>query len=743
MYSLILTIAWVFSCNRISDEIFSSYLPPEMVSLKTLDTLQEYVIYTVILVTIMYSESKYFFDLVTKRAVRQLSLILTVHVIACYLILDENCPSFVLSVMEDTKTRVFARFYKVMIFGTFFFQATFDAFIKRFDQATKPDRAPMETKWTIYTGIQHVQLCVHLMSLLNASNEKKTELYVRILKVILRYLMFASSFDDLKNFFDQVTKPDVSHTTNRKIFLLILEFVTFVCFAILFPMRVIFGVVTIKVLKKDFARIRSEYRVTALKGITSERSPSKYRNISNEGVVIKSFDGLPRSRHILSDIRPGNAKQFKKAHDNTLSEQMVNNMSVKMKSVGAFLSSNFVIGTVFRVGSKYVMTALHVVKRITSLPRSLRDGVSNIRPGNANKFKKAHDNTLSEQMVDNMSVKMKSVGAIISRNFAIGTVFRVGSKYVMTALHVVKRTTSLPRRHTDGISDIRPENENEFKKAHDNTLSEQMVDNMSVKMKSVGAVVSSNFVIGTVFRVGSKYVMTALHVVKRITNPKELCSIADTDWSKLDDPTVYITFAGTVMDLRRPIFHIKPDVIYMNKQLDIAVLELSTAKDLPRSLTLSKDMGKRKCVSIIGFGQPNDSRKRLDANCEVLNINHIITTIDNYFNANPSVLQLNGLQPGGIKGEYIELHNTDMFPCHTSFEHGSSGAPAIEDNEVVGILVKGIPAIYYNLRDSSYFTASGIDKLPKNLMFELCIKPESIFNHMRSVVPMLAVDLFD
>ncbi|XP_060580115.1 uncharacterized protein LOC132736922 [Ruditapes philippinarum] len=306
-------------------------------------------------------------------------------------------------------------------------------------------------------------------------------------------------------------------------------------------------------------------------------------------------------------------------------------------------------------------------------------------------------------------------------------------------------------RLDDGVSKIRPGSSNKFKKAHDNTLSEQMVGDMAVKMKSVGAIISSSSVRGTVFRVGSKYVMTALHVVKSITNPRQLSSIADIDWSKLDDPTVYITFAASVNDLRSPIFYIKPEVVYMNKQLDIAILELKSLESLPPSLKLSKDMGQMKCVNIIGLGHPTDPRKKLDANCEVLNNNQIRKDIDNYFNANPSVLQLNGLEPGGIKGEYIELHNTDMFPCHTFFEHGSSGAPAVEENEVVGILVKGIPFSYYEMRDSPYFTASGqpyftasgIDKLPKNLMFELCVKTESIFNDMRSKEPLLADDLFD
>jgi hypothetical protein len=94
------------------------------------------------------------------------------------------------------------------------------------------------------------------------------------------------------------------------------------------------------------------------------------------------------------------------------------------------------------------------------------------------------------------------------------------------------------------------------------------------------------------------------------------------------------------MDFQSPKFHIKPDVIYMNKQLDIAVLELKSLEGLPPSLKLSKDMGQMNCVNIIGLGHPTDPRKKLDANCEVLNNNQIRKDIDNYFNANPSVLQL-------------------------------------------------------------------------------------------------------
>ena len=167
----------------------------------------------------------------------------------------------------------------------------------------------------------------------------------------------------------------------------------------------------------------------------------------------------------------------------------------------------------------------------------------------------------------------------------------------------------------------------------------------------------------------------------------------------------------------------------MNKQLDIAVLELKSSNDLPASLTLSKDMGQIKRVNLLGFGHPTDPRKQLDANCEAVhNVSQVMADINMYSNV--------------LKSEYNELQDSDKFACHTWFEHGGSGAPAIVENEVTGILVKGIPYSYYNLRDTPLFTTTGIDKLPPQLMFELCIKTETIYKHMRNTHPQLAAHLF-
>ena len=45
---------------------------------------------------------------------------------------------------------------------------------------------------------------------------------------------------------------------------------------------------------------------------------------------------------------------------------------------------------------------------------------------------------MTDHTVNKVNEAMNSVGALIRVNEAVGTVFRVGDKYVMTALHVVK-----------------------------------------------------------------------------------------------------------------------------------------------------------------------------------------------------------------------------------------------------------------------------------------------------------------
>ncbi|XP_060593860.1 uncharacterized protein LOC132748300 [Ruditapes philippinarum] len=69
--------------------------------------------------------------------------------------------------------------------------------------------------------------------------------------------------------------------------------------------------------------------------------------------------GKPQHGSFLSSGQP-----FKKENDDTLSQSMVAALGEQMKSVGALISAGNIVGTVFRVGTKYVMTASHVVSMV-------------------------------------------------------------------------------------------------------------------------------------------------------------------------------------------------------------------------------------------------------------------------------------------------------------------------------------------------------------------------------------------
>lgn len=67
----------------------------------------------------------------------------------------------------------------------------------------------------------------------------------------------------------------------------------------------------------------------------------------------------------ISDGENNTSQKLRKSFDDTLRELIVHQYSTIMKSVGCLMSHNGK-GTIFRVGSKYGMTAAHVVNAIIS-----------------------------------------------------------------------------------------------------------------------------------------------------------------------------------------------------------------------------------------------------------------------------------------------------------------------------------------------------------------------------------------
>jgi hypothetical protein len=56
--------------------------------------------------------------------------------------------------------------------------------------------------------------------------------------------------------------------------------------------------------------------------------------------------------------------ELKKEVDDTFTQSVMANLNISLMSCGALINDGNLEGTVFRVGSKYVMTAYHVIKDI-------------------------------------------------------------------------------------------------------------------------------------------------------------------------------------------------------------------------------------------------------------------------------------------------------------------------------------------------------------------------------------------
>ncbi|XP_053380815.1 uncharacterized protein LOC128548982 [Mercenaria mercenaria] len=281
-----------------------------------------------------------------------------------------------------------------------------------------------------------------------------------------------------------------------------------------------------------------------------------------------------------------------------------------------------------------------------------------------------------------------------------------------------------------------------FKKEHDDTLSQTMVLALHEQMKSVGVLISNGNLVGTVFRVGSKYVMTALHVINNVIDPTKT---GVSDVALLDSTDTYINFNESPLTPPMVPYRLKRDFIY-NVDLDVAVLEVTNPSNLPMKLNLCKAESGVTNVSLIGYGHPGQIKKCLDPKCEIVHPNsHRILSAQawlqqniNYFkSALHGIGRNSALVDKGYQG--YDQSSKLIFDCY--MEHGASGAPALtNDNErsvqVVGILTHGLPDFYFSLPELMK------PQFPRNYRLEVGAKMKEIFNWINSQSREIAKDLF-
>ncbi|XP_061194804.1 uncharacterized protein LOC133202965 [Saccostrea echinata] len=243
---------------------------------------------------------------------------------------------------------------------------------------------------------------------------------------------------------------------------------------------------------------------------------------------------------------------------------------------------------------------------------------------------------------------------------------------------------------------------------------------------------------GTGFRVGSKYVMTAFHVMEDVLVPfwKQVYSrLKDEErrplrWTAENVPvdgrwnlSILITsldpsIQGTLIKIAdemitksslikfgfvdgksdtKSVLGFSYDVAFVSQKHDVVILELNEDTNLPPPLIL-KDTN-IPGVKLHVIGHPKGIELQHDPGCKIIEDQAELTEL-----VNKGIDFFTGLgyKIDQVKEDYAPcVLSSDhiLFHCSESTAHGASGSPLIvikEKPQVTGMLLKGHPHLYYN-----------------------------------------------
>ncbi|XP_053403003.1 uncharacterized protein LOC128558181 [Mercenaria mercenaria] len=285
----------------------------------------------------------------------------------------------------------------------------------------------------------------------------------------------------------------------------------------------------------------------------------------------------------------------------------------------------------------------------------------------------------------------------------------------------------------------------EFAKSRNELLSQVTVDGFSELMKSVGALIYKDDVIGTVFRAGDCYVFTARHVVRKII---DVNLNGQYDFSRLETEDVSVNFNASVAKPACFAYRVCLEFYSNDPYLDFAVLRITNPVQLPKKMFLDKYNFERLqaiMLSGIGYGHPEQDskcKKHLDPNCQIIfAIDDRITECRAWLEQNiiyyQNHVRQNGANPALVDNSYIDIDTLHNIFLDITMEHGGSGSPFLDNNgRVVGILTHGHPEFCFKLPKLIQLN------FPKGKRFESVLRLDYIYNHIFERDPELAGKLF-
>lgn len=283
------------------------------------------------------------------------------------------------------------------------------------------------------------------------------------------------------------------------------------------------------------------------------------------------------------------------------------------------------------------------------------------------------------------------------------------------------------------------------KKHVDDTLDEETFYKLGNVLQSVGAICYKNMC-ATAFRVGSTYVMTAAHTVRDIVDPERK---GRPEWSSLEDPGVYLTFASPYSAPNATKHILSQQVTFLDDELNVAILEIMTDEPLPPPIVLSKkdiEAAKVTKVALIGYGHKGSQSKHLDIKCEVVKpeserATKALKWLKNEERRYRCNLLVKNVDATGIRWHYNEMKSLYNITIDCCMEYRALGAPVITDTgpngaaECLAIVTRSIPDCYADLPKKTqercveyrFETATKMSDLYERLFLETRFVADDIF----------------
>ncbi|XP_060560357.1 uncharacterized protein LOC132720278 isoform X2 [Ruditapes philippinarum] len=280
----------------------------------------------------------------------------------------------------------------------------------------------------------------------------------------------------------------------------------------------------------------------------------------------------------------------------------------------------------------------------------------------------------------------------------------------------------------------------ELKKEVDDTFTQSVMANLNISLMSCGALINDGNLEGTVFRVGSKYVMTAYHVIKDI---KHLIQTARDN--------IFVNFAESVCVVSCKTYRVI--IEFYVKEVDIAILALhdvANLETLPKPLLLwpkNVDLLKIRNISVIGYGHPDSPYKKHLEKCKILTdplTETRVTAAKDFLQKKKEEFTQDitwiGKDHTSIDRGYGDYNNRNIIKFDCYMAKGLSGGPILTNEHkttrVIGIVIGMRPELFYNLSHNKQAT------FPKDFMFEFGVKMHIVYEQLIAVNPALAQDIF-